>query len=291
MGSLSDDVMICEAGGSRVIVPELPGEADIPLNVRAILYCLALLWCFLGVAIVADIFMAAIERITSTEKKVLMDLKGGTKKPYLVRVWNPTVANLTLMALGSSAPEILLSVIELFSGSMYSGELGPSTIVGSAAFNLLMILAICVATLPVGQTRKIADLGVYICTASASVLAYVWLVIILQVISPDIIDPWEGIVTFLAFPILVLLAYLLDIGWFSMETFNRTQKRNGNRSISVVRLCMTPYIFLTPHLLRTPHFLLHLLRTPHLLLHLLLTLYLSNEEWRSSPTDISLSSC
>jgi solute carrier family 8 (sodium/calcium exchanger) len=28
-----------------------------------------------------------------------------------VEVWNATVANLTLMALGSSAPEILLSVI------------------------------------------------------------------------------------------------------------------------------------------------------------------------------------
>lgn len=36
------------------------------------------------------------------------------KKPVRtnVDVWNPTVANLTLMALGSSAPEILLNVIE-----------------------------------------------------------------------------------------------------------------------------------------------------------------------------------
>lgn len=30
-----------------------------------------------------------------------------------VRVWNETVSNLTLMALGSSAPEILLSLIEV----------------------------------------------------------------------------------------------------------------------------------------------------------------------------------
>jgi solute carrier family 8 (sodium/calcium exchanger) len=43
-------------------------------------------------------------------------------------VWNDTVANLTLMALGSSAPEILLSVIELLSDKMFSGALGPSTI-------------------------------------------------------------------------------------------------------------------------------------------------------------------
>jgi len=60
-------------------------------------------------------------------------------------VWNPTVANLTLMALGSSAPEILLSVIETLTtlGST-PGELGPSTIVGSAAFNLLAISAVAV---------------------------------------------------------------------------------------------------------------------------------------------------
>jgi solute carrier family 8 (sodium/calcium exchanger) len=32
-----------------------------------------------------------------------------------VNVWNPTVANLTLMALGSSAPEILLNVIQCVS--------------------------------------------------------------------------------------------------------------------------------------------------------------------------------
>lgn len=31
-----------------------------------------------------------------------------------VRIWNETVSNLTLMALGSSAPEILLSVIEVW---------------------------------------------------------------------------------------------------------------------------------------------------------------------------------
>ena len=49
---------------------------------------------------------------------------------------------MTLMALGSSAPEILLSVIEVIGNSFYTGELGPSTIVGSAAFNLMCICAV-----------------------------------------------------------------------------------------------------------------------------------------------------
>lgn len=42
-----------------------------------------------------------------------------------VRVWNDTVANLTLMALGTSAPEILLSVVEIVGHNFESGALGP----------------------------------------------------------------------------------------------------------------------------------------------------------------------
>ena len=132
-----------------------------------------------------------------------------------MRIWNPTVANLTLMALGSSAPEILLSVIELFGNGMYSGALGPSTIVGSAAFNLLMIIAVCVVSIPSGETRQVKEVGVYVCTAIASVVAYVWLIVMLEMFSPQVVEPWEGIVTFVAFPVLVTLSYLIDIGYFS----------------------------------------------------------------------------
>ena len=107
---------------------------------------------------------------------------------------------------------------------MYSGELGPSTIVGSAAFNLLMILAICVVAVPEPQLRRIDSLGVYTCTATGSVLAYVWLVFILQVSSPDIITPLEGVATFGAFFVLVALAYLLDIGFFSAAAAKKREK-------------------------------------------------------------------
>ena len=43
----------------------------------------------------------------------------------VVKVWNETVANLTLMALGSSAPEIMLSVIEIWAKGFHAGDLGP----------------------------------------------------------------------------------------------------------------------------------------------------------------------
>jgi len=194
-----------------LFLPLISGEQGWPNGVRAFIYLVMLCWCFIGVSIVADIFMGAIEAVTSRRKMIQLSM--GRVIP--VKVWNDTVANLTLMALGSSAPEILLSVIEILAASFYSGELGPSTIVGSAAFNLLVILGVCVYVIPDGESRTIKAPIVFYITAVSSVFAYLWLILILALSSPDVVEPWEGIVTFLFFPVLVVLAYLADIGYFS----------------------------------------------------------------------------
>jgi len=199
---------ICEVGGGGLLLPFSDGEQKWNKTGRAFIYFAALLWCFLGVSIVADIFMAAIEAVTSKKK----DKKLSNGRTIAVKVWNETVANLTLMALGSSAPEILLSVIELFANEMYAGELGPSTIVGSAAFNLLCIIAVCVYVIPDGEKRTIKQPVVFAITATFSVFAYLWLIIILALSSPDLVTPAEGVFSFLFFPILVVIAYLADIG-------------------------------------------------------------------------------
>merc|ERR1719253_253193 len=81
-------------------------EMDWPNEIRIILYLLGLGWTFLGIAIISDVFMAGIEKVTSWKKRV-KDPKTG--KSTTMYIWNATVANLTLMALGSSAPEILLA--------------------------------------------------------------------------------------------------------------------------------------------------------------------------------------
>ena len=110
-----------------------------------------------------------------------------------VERWNKTVANLTLMALGSSAPEILLAVLETSTNlGACPGELGASTIVGSAAFNLLVISAICVWSIsPENDTdpdrdmttddgiKKINNMKVYAITCTSSLFAYIWLWIVL----------------------------------------------------------------------------------------------------------------
>ncbi|KAG1679727.1 Sodium/calcium exchanger 2 [Nymphon striatum] len=164
---------------------------------RAFVYFAGLLYCFLGVAIIADIFMCSIEKITSKTKKIILSsTKAEEPEVIEVKIWNDTVANLTLMALGSSAPEILLSVIEICGKGFESGELGPGTIVGSAAFNLLVITAVCITLFAV--------------TAFFSIFAYLWMLIILEGTSKDIIEIWEAVLTFAMFPILVILAYIMD---------------------------------------------------------------------------------
>ena len=199
-----------------------PAEND-PQYGLAVVYCFLLLWSFSGVGIIADVFMEAIAVITSSSTLVEKeDPKSGDKQQIEIMTWNATVANLTLMALGSSAPEILLSVIEIVTGRFYSGALGPSTIVGSAAFNMLVILGICVMCIPEANeatgetgTRKIADMNVFAITAVSSVFAYFWLLVILMMITPNVVDLWESLLTFLFFPILVILAWMADAGYFS----------------------------------------------------------------------------
>ncbi|XP_044070419.1 sodium/calcium exchanger 1b isoform X2 [Siniperca chuatsi] len=177
---------------------------------RATVYFVALAYMFLGVSIIADRFMASIEVITSQEKEITIKKPNGETTTTTVRIWNETVSNLTLMALGSSAPEILLSVIEVIGHGFQAGTLGPSTIVGSAAFNMFVIIGICVYVVPDGETRKVKHLRVFFVTATWSIFAYIWLYLILSVISPGVVQVWEGLLTFLFFPICVVFAWVAD---------------------------------------------------------------------------------
>eukprot|EP00929_Paragymnodinium_shiwhaense_P000766 TRINITY_DN10099_c0_g4_i2.p1 TRINITY_DN10099_c0_g4~~TRINITY_DN10099_c0_g4_i2.p1 ORF type:complete len:868 (+),score=255.18 TRINITY_DN10099_c0_g4_i2:124-2727(+) len=203
---------ICEKGGSGLVFP-LAGDAEVEWGkeVRAILYFLGLIYCFLGVNIVADYFMSSIEMITSVKRRV-RDSKTGRLK--VVVVWNEAVANLTLMALGSSAPEIMLSLVDSVKEGFFSSALGPGTIVGSAAFNLLVIVPVCMLAIGADEVRKIRQLDVYAITLVFSLFAYGWLYFICVVTSKDVIELWEAAATLTFMPLLVLLSYLADIGVF-----------------------------------------------------------------------------
>ena len=153
---------------STLLLPFL-NESTIPYGSRIVMYFIALLWMFMGVAIGADLFMCAIEVITSKTKIVRIgsdnEEDGKDYEEVEVRFWNDTCANLTLMALGSSAPEILLSIIEIVGNKFEAGELGPGTIVGAAAFNLFVITAVCVMSIGGGEAKQINSFGVFLVTS------------------------------------------------------------------------------------------------------------------------------
>lgn len=205
----------------------LPAENLWPEWVRGILYLICMIYFFLGVAISSDIFMNSIEVLTSKKRTVKQwDPEKNEMKEVEVFIWNETVANLTLMALGSSAPEILLATFESI-GSLGvdnsdKDSLGTFTIIGSAAFNLLIITSVCVVSVRGDEAKYIKEFGVFLLTAAWSLWAYVWLLLVVQYISPGEVEPWEAWVTFLYMPVFVFLAYATDNGWWR----NKCSKKN-----------------------------------------------------------------
>nr|XP_022330895.1 magnesium/proton exchanger 2-like isoform X6 [Crassostrea virginica] len=197
----------------------LPAENLWPEWLRGILYLICMFYFFLGVAISSDIFMNSIEVLTSKKRTVKQwDPEKNEMKEVEVFIWNETVANLTLMALGSSAPEILLATFESI-GSLGvdnsdKDSLGTFTIIGSAAFNLLIITSVCVVSVSGDEPKAIKEFGVFLLTSAWSLWAYIWLLLVVQYISPGVVDPWEAWVTLLYMPVFVFLAYATDNGWW-----------------------------------------------------------------------------
>ena len=94
----------------------------------AVVQILVSLWMFLGLAIVCDSFFeAALSRICEA-----MSLKDD-------------VAGATWMAAGGSAPELATSVLGVF---ISKSDVGFGTIVGSAVFNVLFVIACCAFVAP-----------------------------------------------------------------------------------------------------------------------------------------------
>ncbi|XP_033984985.1 sodium/calcium exchanger 3 isoform X1 [Trematomus bernacchii] len=222
----------CRAGIILPIwYPEDPSMGD--KIARVIVYFVAMIYMFLGVSIISDRFMAAIEVITSQEKELVIKKPNGETTTTTIRVWNETVSNLTLMALGSSTPEILLTLIEVCGHGFVSGELGPATIVGSAAFNMFVIIGICVSVVPQGEVRKVKHLRVFFVTAGWSVFAYIWLYMILAVFSPNEVQVWEGLLTLAFFPICVFLAWIADRRLLFFKFMHKKYRHDKHRGVII----------------------------------------------------------
>jgi len=175
-----------------------------------VLYVVILCYCCAGVSIPSNIFTGAIEKIIS-KKKLAFDSHSGRYRT--VKIWNDTMVYLFVVS-SSNLPVILLNIYALiFKDGMYSGDLGPATVVGSSSFHILIVVAICVVSIPEGEVRIIKDVAVVSVFVGFALLGPVWLVVILTLSTPDVVDIWEAVALVAFFPLLALVAFLADKGY------------------------------------------------------------------------------
>lgn len=62
-------------------------------------------------------------------------------------------------------------------------------------------------------------------TAFFSIFAYIWLLLILVVISPHVVEIWEAVITFLLFPLLVGISYAADKGMCNVKLAPKNTKQ------------------------------------------------------------------
>ncbi|KAI3425492.1 uncharacterized protein J3R85_010225 [Psidium guajava] len=190
-----------------------PGETALGEAFRSFLYCLGLAYCFIGLSAITARFFCSMENVVKQTREV--DPHMNSMAVRREKVWNYTIADITLLAFGTSFPQISLATIDALRnlGDLYAGGLGPGTLVGSAAFDLFPIHAVCVLVPKAGELKKISDLGVWIVELFWSFWAYFWLYIILKVWTPDIVTLWEALLTVLQYGLLLVHAYAQDKRW------------------------------------------------------------------------------
>lgn len=133
-------------------------------------YLLGVVYLFIGIAIVCDdFFVASLERIC--EALSLSD----------------DVAGATFMAAGSSAPELAASAMSLINSNT-DNSIGIGTIVGSAVFNILVIIGTTVIC--AGQTLKL-DWRPLARDATFYLLAIIGIVLTFR---GGRVDWWEGLI-------------------------------------------------------------------------------------------------
>jgi len=148
-------------------------------------YIIGTIYMFLALAIVCDeFFVPALEEM-SCERHLNLSMD---------------VAGATLMAAGGSAPELFTSLI----GTFQESAIGIGTIVGSAVFNVLFVIACC--SLLSHEVLKLTWWPLFR-DSSYYAVGLVVLAIFVGVNTPGQVDLWESIVLFVLYIGYVLLMY------------------------------------------------------------------------------------
>ncbi|MBR3792637.1 MAG: calcium/sodium antiporter [Alistipes sp.] len=115
------------------------------------------------------------------------------------------IVGLTVMAVGTSMPELTVSVMSALRGST---DMAIGNVTGSNIFNTLIILGICAVVRPMVFTRENIRRDIPICIAASVLL----LVLALYVGQPLGIGRWEGA---------LMLALYIAVIWYSIRSAKR----------------------------------------------------------------------
>ncbi|KAI3930273.1 hypothetical protein MKW92_033850 [Papaver armeniacum] len=153
-------------------------ETSLGDGFRAFLYLLGVAYCFIGLSAITARFFRSMENVVKqTREVVYIDPITNVETIRHEKVWNYTIADITLLAFGTSFPQISLATIDAIRnlGQIYAG-----------------------------------DIGVWLVELFWSFWAYIWLYIILEVWTPNVVTLWEALLTVLQFGLLLVHAYVQD---------------------------------------------------------------------------------
>lgn len=187
---------VSRAGGTSYGTLCEPADSFLKRPAALVLYIPGALFTFLGLAIVTDeYFVPALERICDALQ--LSD----------------DVAGATFAAAGSSAPELFTSLLAVF---VTKDEVGVGTIVGSAVFNVLVIIG--VSALLAGSTLQLDWRPLVRDSVFYSVFIIILLVQVLWVTKGDA-EWWEGLIM-----LGVYVCYILFMA-FANKPYMRAMER------------------------------------------------------------------
>lgn len=91
---------------------------------RTFFYFLALAYCFIGLSAITERFFRSMEHVVQQTRTVVeIDPRNNTQRVRHEKVWNYTIADITLLAFGTSFPQISLATIDAIRniGKLYAG--------------------------------------------------------------------------------------------------------------------------------------------------------------------------
>lgn len=116
------------------------GEVYLGVGLRTFLYFLALAYCFVGLSAITARFFRSMENVVKHSRKMVeIDPYTNTEVIRYEKVWNYTIADISLLAFGTSFPQISLATIDAIRniGNLYAGGLQSALFVSVVSVYLL----------------------------------------------------------------------------------------------------------------------------------------------------------